>query len=712
MSKSSCLLDVETSFKRFVLRVLTQRGGEYIQKLSYSYIAYDARHFLTKALAYAPIHRAKKLCINTYCANDLLWSSLSACKFLTILQISCRVSSHLESLVLPSLRMLALGNGVGDFSSYCYYSDYDCKDMPLNESTFSGCPNLECLILFRLRKSAHVFAPKLKNLELDNDTLSFSNKLYFPELVLCTPNLRSVEFRNVIPCLKSASEFVCVHKVYITVDNNYFGRGRNQQKIKENLSQLLRVFHNATSFTLPPNAKQVMFKSPSLNGCSFHNLRHLEFRTNWSKEMIEEPVSSNTFSNFIDCPNLRTYRVQLETISASLSCQLSLEDKLSFQVMWNLKKKIKKTKTNREDKISHVPDCVLHEILSTLNTKFVVQTCVLSKRWKNLWTHIPTLNFHYNIYSSLLSSKNEDEESKQRYFKYFIIRVLSKHCATNIQKLTYTSSGDEDELVLVEFLICYAGSHNVQQLCINATYIGVDDHVWNYCFSTCSSLIRLKMICGFVDNWAFLALPSLKFLEIQWDWLHWDEKANYNGTTMFPGCPNLESLVFVDYLFESATISAPKLENLELCSFSDFGLTFPEVELFTPILKSVNFINVLPILKSDSEFLCIHKVNIQLEDSVFEREYSGPNKQKFNSNFGELLRVFHNARSFTLPLKATQVVLSNYFNGLSFHNIRHLRLKTNDTGILFKHLLKAPNLETFAVLNEECKDPTLSDSFY
>lgn len=66
---------------------------------------------------------------------------------------------------------------------------------------------------------------------------------------------------------------------------------------------------------------------------------------------------------------------------------------------------------------------------------------------------------------------------------------------------------------------------------------------------------------------------------------------------MFPGCPNLKFLVLVDYIsFWDCFYS----NNLEL--------TFPEVKLLTPTLKTVNFINVLPTVKSDSEFSFLHKV--------------------------------------------------------------------------------------------------------
>ena len=45
----------------------------------------------------------------------------------------------------------------------------------------------------------------------------------------------------------------------------------------------------------------------------------------------------------------------------------------------------------KEDRLSDLPNCVILHILSFLDTKHAVQTCILSKRWNNLWKNLPTL---------------------------------------------------------------------------------------------------------------------------------------------------------------------------------------------------------------------------------------------------------------------------------------------------------------------------------
>ncbi|CAM0874085.1 unnamed protein product [Alopecurus aequalis] len=44
------------------------------------------------------------------------------------------------------------------------------------------------------------------------------------------------------------------------------------------------------------------------------------------------------------------------------------------------------------DRLSELPDCLLHVILSQLKARQVVQTCVLGRRWKHLWLTSPCLD--------------------------------------------------------------------------------------------------------------------------------------------------------------------------------------------------------------------------------------------------------------------------------------------------------------------------------
>uniref|UniRef100_I1PLJ4 F-box domain-containing protein n=2 Tax=Oryza glaberrima TaxID=4538 RepID=I1PLJ4_ORYGL len=44
------------------------------------------------------------------------------------------------------------------------------------------------------------------------------------------------------------------------------------------------------------------------------------------------------------------------------------------------------------DRLSSLPDALLHAVMSSLPARQMVQTCVLSKRWVHLWRSVPSLN--------------------------------------------------------------------------------------------------------------------------------------------------------------------------------------------------------------------------------------------------------------------------------------------------------------------------------
>ncbi|OMP01228.1 hypothetical protein COLO4_12050 [Corchorus olitorius] len=57
--------------------------------------------------------------------------------------------------------------------------------------------------------------------------------------------------------------------------------------------------------------------------------------------------------------------------------------------------KQKRAKPMQEDRISTLPDSIIHHFLSLLPIKDAVKTGVLSKRWKDIWTSVPTLCICY-----------------------------------------------------------------------------------------------------------------------------------------------------------------------------------------------------------------------------------------------------------------------------------------------------------------------------
>ena len=74
----------------------------------------------------------------------------------------------------------------------------------------------------------------------------------------------------------------------------------------------------------------------------------------------------------------------------------------------------KKRRRDERDRISELPDCILMHIMSFLDTKDAVQTCILSKRWKDLCKCLTDLTFRSPFRCKC-----------KKYFRKFVSWVLS-----------------------------------------------------------------------------------------------------------------------------------------------------------------------------------------------------------------------------------------------------------------------------------------------
>ncbi|TXG55775.1 hypothetical protein EZV62_017088 [Acer yangbiense] len=70
------------------------------------------------------------------------------------------------------------------------------------------------------------------------------------------------------------------------------------------------------------------------------------------------------------------------------------------------------------DRLSNLPDTIIHEILSQLPTREAVKTCVLSKTWKYHWTHTHALILHLDCNFA---------HSNPEYLENFVLHVLRRH---------------------------------------------------------------------------------------------------------------------------------------------------------------------------------------------------------------------------------------------------------------------------------------------
>ncbi|CAN6248738.1 unnamed protein product [Urochloa humidicola] len=75
------------------------------------------------------------------------------------------------------------------------------------------------------------------------------------------------------------------------------------------------------------------------------------------------------------------------------------------------------------DRLSALPDDLLHAILSSLKSHQVVQTSVLSRKWKSLWRSVPRLDIDQVDFESIQSESLTPQQKLDKFkaFAYFLL---------------------------------------------------------------------------------------------------------------------------------------------------------------------------------------------------------------------------------------------------------------------------------------------------
>ncbi|KAH9619137.1 hypothetical protein KSS87_005245 [Heliosperma pusillum] len=87
-----------------------------------------------------------------------------------------------------------------------------------------------------------------------------------------------------------------------------------------------------------------------------------------------------------------------------------------------------------KDRISELPDNLLHECLSLLEMKNAAQTSILCRRWRYIWTHLTNLDFDPNaMYPKEYATFHSHNADSGRYLAW-INQVVSMHQGPCIDK--------------------------------------------------------------------------------------------------------------------------------------------------------------------------------------------------------------------------------------------------------------------------------------
>lgn len=223
-----------------------------------------------------------------------------------------------------------------------------------------------------------------------------------------------------------------------------------------------------------------------------------------------------------------------------------------------------------DDRLSELPDSLIFHIIWFVPMVDVVKTSVLSKRWRNLWTSAPFLNFDGQMYLRNLVN--------QSFFRWNGERILKLRLYCNGYKCARAAE--------LESWVMFAKDKGVEELYLHGCWY--ESNPVPRCLYSCSS--------------------SLKELSINAWWLQIDRNVEWNqlkGLTItggidvdedavnkiLCGSPKLEvfNLSFVDGRSQKLNIRSNSLKELSICKYirGRDDLSFVKLRIWAPKLESL-----------------------------------------------------------------------------------------------------------------------------
>ncbi|MCH83656.1 F-box family protein [Trifolium medium] len=239
--------------------------------------------------------------------------------------------------------------------------------------------------------------------------------------------------------------------------------------------------------------------------------------------------------------------------------------------------------SDNQDRSSDLPDDVILHILSFLNTKEAVQTCLLlSPRWKCLWKTIFPLILHSSDFCT------------KKHFATFVSKILTlRDTKTALHALDLHRPGNIEPHLLKKVLN-YVDSHNtqIQQLAINFI---ADSYPILSCVSKCRALTSLKLHVSnksldSVGETLFpesLNLPSLTSLDLAY--FIFCASDNADRAEPFLAFSSLHSLTIAYCTIRDAPILSISNGTLVNLTMNNNSYAFTKIELFTPSLYTFSF---------------------------------------------------------------------------------------------------------------------------
>ncbi|KAJ4801898.1 F-box family protein [Rhynchospora pubera] len=230
-----------------------------------------------------------------------------------------------------------------------------------------------------------------------------------------------------------------------------------------------------------------------------------------------------------------TKRIKKSGIPAAVS---SLQSPLGFATCYLLEANAQLAANMPNiDRISNLPDHLLQHILSLLDSREAVRTCLLSKRWKKLWVGMHSLDLNICNFKTQTSWFQRSERITS--FQRFVNVLLSRRDPSDLHTFR---------------LFCQ--DYNVSDLLITA---------WTF------YALRFNAKVIEMTHLNYTMLPADIFTCASIEELYLDISEIGIGIVAGGGCPALEELKLDECKLDISVISSPQLKYLYIYSGLDMA---------------------------------------------------------------------------------------------------------------------------------------------
>ncbi|KAF5731602.1 F-box/LRR-repeat protein [Tripterygium wilfordii] len=360
---------------------------------------------------------------------------------------------------------------------------------------------------------------------------------------------------------------------------------------------------------------------------------------------------------------------------------------------------------DKVDKLSSLPNPILHCIFSFVPTIDVVRCSLLSRRWRYFWTSMPFLDIdHCYFWSPHIKFGNQLEFGVK--FTNFVTSVLMFRDGSDIQRFRLSSFIYCSKWV--DMWVTVLMSHNVKEL--DLTVCPEESMVLPQCLADSDHLETLKLnlfnhvlvmprpMMGRFSKLSSLHLISVRFPD------------SNSARMLFLRCKLLEHLVLDRCIYENMRVLIIRAINLKTLTIDNVGMgnddsTKTGLKIFAPNLLSLKVMGPKAWDYDLQDTASLTDVCVQLFIGFKTRREGGISCPMY-----KLFTGFHSTKFMKLHIDLLQFYLPKInapdcfpapFQNLEFVKLYTGADKRNLEFIL--HLLQhSPMLETLAIDFKEC----------